>query len=196
MAYDLDLFKGAAAFYDRFRAPYAEAAIEFIADRLRLNESSRLIDLGCGPGTLARRFARRVQEVIAMDPDPEMLAEGQRLAASEGAFNIVWEQAGLSDLSELTGQFQTAVLGQSFHWMDRDQVLCDLHRLIEEGGKISLINPGRRRPQESWEPVAAQVIENFLGPPQIHPQRNRESHHAPAIERSAFKITDDIDSAW
>jgi ubiquinone/menaquinone biosynthesis C-methylase UbiE len=193
MTYDPDLFKGAAPYYDRYRAPYAVDAIDFVVDRLRLDGEARLIDLGCGPGTLARRLASRVKEVIAMDPDAEMLAEGQRLAASEGVYNINWKCLGSADLNELTGPYGGAVMGQSFHWMDRDQVLRDFHRLIEERGKIALINPGRRRPQESWEPIAARIIENYLGSPKIHRQRNSEPHHEAALKRSAFRIIDDIE---
>ncbi|HEY2048405.1 MAG TPA: class I SAM-dependent methyltransferase [Caulobacteraceae bacterium] len=195
MSYDPDLFRGAAAFYDRFRAPYAEAAIEFAAKRLGLGHNSRIIDLGCGPGTLARRFAPRVAEVIAMDPDADMLAEGRRLATSEGTSNITWMQAGSAELGGLSGAFRGAVMGQSFHWMDRDQVLSDFHRLIEDGGGIALINPGRRRPQESWEPVAEEVVERYLGRRAPHPQKNAEPHHEPALRRSSFEITDDVEFA-
>ncbi|HEY1709761.1 MAG TPA: class I SAM-dependent methyltransferase [Rhizomicrobium sp.] len=193
MSYDLDLFKGTAAFYDRYRAPYAEAAITFAAERLGLDAKSRLIDLGCGPGTLARRFAPRVAEVIALDPDAEMLAEGKRLAAAAGISNIDWVQAGSEELDRLNGPFRAAVMGQSFHWMDRDQVLRDFCGLIEDGGGIALINPGRRRPQESWEPVVAEVVERYLGQRPPHPQRNSEPHHEPALYRSAFDITDDVE---
>lgn len=193
MAYDPDLFKGAAAFYERYRAPYAEEAFAFAAERLGLDGTSRLIDLGCGPGTLARRFAPRVAEVIAMDPDPDMLAEGRRLAAEEGVANIVWMQAGSAELGQLEGPFHAALMGQSFHWMDRDQVLRDFHRLIKDGGGIALINPGRRRPQESWEPVVAHVVDRYLDRAPPHPQRNIEPHHEPALRRSDFEITDDVE---
>ena len=193
MAYDPDLFRGAAAFYDRHRAPYAPAAVDFAVERLELNGQSRLLDLGCGPGTLARRFAPRVAEVLALDPDPDMLAEGRRLAALEGCTNIVWRQAGSAEVGELEGPFHAAVMGQSFHWMDRDQVLRDLHRLIEDGGGIALINPGRRRPQESWEPVAAGVVGHYLGPHPPHPQCNPEPHHEPALRRSDFEIVEDVE---
>jgi ubiquinone/menaquinone biosynthesis C-methylase UbiE len=195
VTYDPDLFRGAAAFYDRYRAPYAQAAIEFAAARLGLCATSRLIDLGCGPGTLARRFAPRVAEVVAMDPDPEMLAEGRRLAASDGIANIAWMQAGSTELGHLSGAFRGALMGQSFHWMDRDRVLGDLHRLIEDGGGIALINPGRRRPQESWEPLAAEVVERYLGARDPHPQKNAEPHHEPALRRSAFQIVEDVEFA-
>jgi ubiquinone/menaquinone biosynthesis C-methylase UbiE len=195
VAYDPDLFRGAAAFYDRFRAPYAPAAIDFAAGRLGLDRTSRLLDLGCGPGTLARLFAPRVAEVIALDPDPDMLAEGRRLAAAEGLSNIAWMQAGSADLGRLGGNFRAALMGQSFHWMDRDQVLRDLHRLIEDGGGVALIGPGRRRPQEPWEPFVAEVAARYLGPATPHPQRNPEPHHEPALRRSAFEITDDVEFA-
>jgi len=193
VAYDPDLFKGAAAFYERYRAPYAPAAIEFVVERLALGGDSRLIDLGCGPGTLARRFAPRVAEVVAMDPDADMLAEGRRLAASQGIANISWAPAGSEELGRLKGTFRAAVMGQSFHWMDRDQVLRDFHRLVEDGGGIALINPGRRRPQESWEPVVAEVVERYLGRRPPHPQRNAEPRHEPALRRSDFEITEDAE---
>lgn len=193
MAYDPDLFRGAAAFYERHRAPYSQAAIEFVSERLRLDGASRLIDLGCGPGTLALRFAPRVAEVIAMDPDADMLAEGRRLAASQGLSNITWIEAGSAELGQLAGSFRAAVMGQSFHWMDRDQVLRELYRLVEDGGGIALINPGRRRPQESWEPIVAEVVERYLGRQPPHPQRSAEPHHEPALRRSAFEITEDTE---
>lgn len=193
MAYDRDLFRGAAPFYDRSRAPYSADALSFLAEKFQLDRNATLIDLGCGPGTLARRYAHEVKEVVAMDPDAEMLAEGRRLAELEGVRNIHWMHAGSEELSMLGGGFRAVVMGQSFHWMDRDQVLHELHRLLEDDGKIGLINPGRRRPQESWETIAAAVVERYLGRPQPHPQRNRELDHEPALRRSAFEITVDIE---
>src|ERR1700742_1871602 len=100
MTYDSNLFLGTAPYYERGRASYAPAAIEFIAGRLRVVLRARLIDLVCGPGTLARRFASRVREVVAIDPDADMLIEGRRLAAAEGVSNITWLRLISSDLNE------------------------------------------------------------------------------------------------
>src|SRR6185437_12498280 len=81
-------FAGTAPYYHRFRAPYAQAAIDFIVEQCNLNEGARALDLGCGPGTIAIPLSGAVGEVIAVDPDSDMLAEGQRLAASLGCLNI------------------------------------------------------------------------------------------------------------
>jgi SAM-dependent methyltransferase len=191
--YDLDLFRGTAPYYARYRAPYAAEAIDFAASRLGLTSASRLLDLGCGPGTLALRFAPRVAEVLAWDPDPDMLAAGRAHAGTAGLTNIAWRQAGSEELGELDGPLAGAVMGQSFHWMDRDQVLRDLHRLIEGGGGIALINPGQRRPQEIWQSAADEVIRAHLGERPPHPQRNPELRHEPALLRSDFTITDDVE---
>jgi hypothetical protein len=47
------------------------------------------------------------------------------------------------------------------------------------------VNPGKRRPQESWEPLANQIVEEFLGPRTRHPKSNpQEPRHEPALVRS------------
>ena len=65
-------------------APYAQAAIDFIVERYSLTKGVRALDLGCGPGTIAIPLSNIVGEVVAVDPDADMIAEGRRLAASRG----------------------------------------------------------------------------------------------------------------
>ena len=151
-------FAGTAQFYDRFRAPYAPPAFDFIVDTYGLDAGARAVDLGCGPGSIAIPLSVAVAEVVAVDPDAEMIAEGRRLAGARGRRNIRWLQSGAEDIPlPRRGRFQVATIGQAFHWMDRDAVLGKLAALTEDGGGLALVNPGRRRPQESWEPVAEQI---------------------------------------
>jgi hypothetical protein len=83
-------------------------------------------------------------------------------------------------------------MGQSLHWMDRDAVLRRLAEAVEDGGGLALVGPGRRLPQESWEPEADRVIAHFLGPRRPNRLRNPEPGHEPALRRSshfqAFEI--------
>jgi len=180
-------FAGTAQYYDRYRAPYAQAAIDFVVDTYNLNNDARLLDLGCGPGSLAIPFASAVAEVVAVDPDAEMIAEGRRLAAAHDRRNIRWLHARAEDISFGPGTFRVVTMGQAFHWMDRDAVLRKLAVVVAEGGGLALIAPGQRRPQETWEPVAERVVTEFLGPRIRHPQSNpQEPMHEPALRRSEY----------
>ncbi len=174
----------AAAAYYRFRAPYAPEALDWLAQALGLNRLSRILDLGCGPGTLAVPLAGRVGEVVALDREPAMLAQGRRAARAARRTNIRWLNAPAESISPSLGIFRAAVMGQSLHWMDRDRVLEALSLLIEDGGGVAMVNPGRRRPQESWEPAAFAVVARFLGPTERHPSANPEPENEPAFRRS------------
>ena len=158
ISFDASPFAGAEQYYDRFRAPYPQAAIDFIVERYDLSEGVRALDLGCGPGTIAIPLSRSVAEVVAVDPDGEMIAEGRRLAASRGRQNIQWRQLRAEDMSLEGGPFRVTTIGQAFHWMHRDEVLRKLAILTANGGGLALVNPGKRRPQESWETVASQIV--------------------------------------
>ena len=205
-SWDASPFAGTAPYYDRFRAPYAPAAIDFLVGRFNLGQTVRALDLGCGPGTLAIPLSRTVAQVVAVDPDAAMIAEGRRLAATRGRQNIQWLRSRAEDVSLDAGPFQLATIGQAFHWMDRDEILRKLAILIPDGGGLALVNAGKRRPQESWEPVAGQVIAEFLGPRTRHPKSNpQEPQHEPALVRSEYfshftlhefpgALTRDIDS--
>lgn len=178
-------FAGTAPYYDRFRAPYAHAAIDFIVERYHLSQAVRALDLGCGPGTISIPLSYTVGEVVAIDPDDDMIAEGRRLAACRGRQNIRWLRSRAEDISPRAAPFRVATIGQAFHWMDRDEVLQKLAILIADGGGLALVNAGKRRPQESWEPVAERIVAKFLGPRTRHPKSNpQEPEHEPALLRS------------
>src|SRR5712691_6007412 len=81
MPYDPTIYRGSAAYYARGRPPYSRALVPTLAAEVGLNGSGRLLDVGCGPGVLAILLADCFAEAIALDPDPEMLAEGARRAA-------------------------------------------------------------------------------------------------------------------
>jgi len=176
-------FSEAAPYY-RHRAPYAPEALAYVREAFALNETSRVLDLGSGPGTIAIPLARTVARVTAVDPSEVMLREGQARGAEEGCDNIDWICARAEEVSERLGTFHAVTIGQAFHWMDRDAVLQRLATMIVTGGGIALINPGRRRPQESWEHLAEEIIARYLGQPARHREMNPEPENQPSLLRS------------
>jgi ubiquinone/menaquinone biosynthesis C-methylase UbiE len=177
-------FAATAAYY-HFRAPYAPDAIAFLIRTFALDLKSRVLDLGCGPGTLTLPLAAVVGEVLALDPEPQMIGAAEAAARAAGRHNIRWICARAEDLPADAGRVRLATLGQSFHWMDRDAVLARLADVVEPGGGLAVVNPGRRRPQESWEAVAEALVERFLGPRGPRRGGSPEPKHEPALVRSS-----------
>jgi len=182
---DAPPFESAAAYYDRFRAPYPAEAFGHIRSAFNLDARTRVLDLDCGPGTVAIALCGAAVEVVAVDPEARMLAQGERLARAREARNIRWVHATAENFAFEGGRFRAVTMGQSFHWMDRDAVLDRLADFIEDGGGLALINPGKRRPQESWEDVAGAVVTKYLGRRRRHPKAHPQAEHEPALRRSA-----------
>jgi len=133
--WDSTLFKGASAYYERGRLPYAPGFVEKLTAVLGLDGSARLLDVGCGPGIVTLALAPCFAEVIGVDPDEDMLAEAARQAARRKVVNARWVAARAEDLpAGLVGEFRAMVFAQSFHWTDQERVAAAVLTMLEPGG--------------------------------------------------------------
>jgi SAM-dependent methyltransferase len=140
VSYDPTLFAGAAAHYRYGRPPYSPQLEAVLTEKLDLNGSGRLLDGGCGPGILTVRLAHLFEEVVGLDPDAAMLAEGRRVADERGIANIRWVRAVAEDLPEAApGPYRLITFGQSFHWTDEARVAEALYDMLEPDGALALI---------------------------------------------------------
>ena len=126
MAYR-DLFKSAGYYYARYRNHYPDELFVRLAEIYSLDGTGRLLDLGCGTGQLILPLASYFQEVVGLDPEPEMLAESKRIAAEKDITNAAWIQGCAEEIGPHMGAFRLATIGHAFHWMDRYAVLSALH---------------------------------------------------------------------
>lgn len=78
------LFSGAAACDRRGRLPYAPGLVDVLAEALTLDGYTRLVDVGCGPGTLALSLAHLFGEIVGADPGKGMIAGRATAAKAHG----------------------------------------------------------------------------------------------------------------
>ena len=152
-------FRSAAKYYLAGRPFYSSLLIRRVVELCGLNDTHRVLDLGCGPGQLAAAFVPFVGEVLALDPEPEMLEIARK---TSGHLNIRFVQGASSDLAPQLGRFQAVTIGRAFHWMERAATLNVLDAMIEPNGAVVLFDDNHPDvPQNSWNNSFRKIIENY-----------------------------------
>src|SRR4051812_19726647 len=98
--------------------PYPDAVADALRDELGLDGRGRLLDVGCGPGSLTLLLAPLFAAAVGIDADADMLAE----AARRGGAGVSWRQLRAEELPDGLGTFRVVTFAQSFHWMDQPRV--------------------------------------------------------------------------
>jgi SAM-dependent methyltransferase len=159
--FDPHRFRSAAAHYLRGRPEYAPGLVPLVARLCGLDGAGVALDLGCGPGQLARALLPFVESVLAMDPEPEMLAVAQAMSPD---MPIEFRRGSSQDLAPGMGPFRIAVIGRAFHWMDRVETARRLDGLIVPGGALVLfsdVHPDL--PDNAWRAPYRAALDAAIG---------------------------------
>ena len=113
---------------------------DVLSDTLGEHPLPTVLDLGCGPGSLAARLVKRLPaaQLVGIDTDPLLLAFARATAPSSVRF-VAAELGvtGWADGLELGGKVQAAVSTTALHWLSEEALGAlyrDLAELIEPGG--------------------------------------------------------------
>ncbi len=136
------LFELGAGYYARKLAtgPEADLRREF-ADFLAPPAGTQVLDVGCGPGHLARWLARRGCHVTAVDRGWRLIRIARRLAAREG-IGIRFKRAPGERLPFPDGAFDLALATTVIYWAERPAaILREMVRVTRPGGVVATLDP-------------------------------------------------------
>jgi len=122
-------FGAAAAAYAAHRPDYAPAAVRWALERA---PGPRVLDLGAGTGKLTAVLAALGADVIAVEPDPAMLAELRRALPDVRALPGRAEAIPLPDAS-----VDAVLVGHALHWFDMAVAGPEIARVLVPGGILA-----------------------------------------------------------
>jgi ubiquinone/menaquinone biosynthesis C-methylase UbiE len=117
-----------------------------IIEQAALRPSHRVLDLGCGTGTLAIAMARHCPGLllVGVDGDPEILATAEQKAARAGV-EITWQQGLATRLPYPDASFDRVLSTLFFHHLaveDKFSTASELHRVLRPGGQLHVADWG------------------------------------------------------
>jgi len=128
-------FGSAAGIYESGRPDYPIQAVDWMLQPVVGGERSiRVADVGAGTGKLTRAAVELGAEVVAVDPDPKMLAVLREHVHGVPTFVGSAEKLPLPDAS-----VDAVLLGQAWHWVEPGAGSAEVGRVLRSGGVLGLV---------------------------------------------------------
>ena len=119
-------FGAAVDAYEVGRPDYASESVAWLLDGV----AGRVLDLGAGSGKLTRTVEALGHDVVAVDPDAQMLSRN----------TTVQTMVGTAEAIPLPDSSVAAVtVGQAWHWFDPGTAGPEIARVLVPGGRLGLI---------------------------------------------------------
>lgn len=118
-----------------------------LVEQADIRAGHRVLDLGCGTGTLTLMLKRRqpAAAIVGLDGDPKVLEIAARKAQAAG-IEVALGPGAVERLPYSSGSFDRVVSSLVFHHLSRAKKRAALHelfRVLRPGGQIHIADWGR-----------------------------------------------------
>jgi len=114
------------------RPDYADAAIDAMLSIAGAEQGDKFCDVGAGVAHLTLMLAARGLDVVAVEPNDAMRANGIKRTAE--LTNVRWHEGTGEDTGQASEAFDMVTFGSSFNVCDRQQALKETARILKPRG--------------------------------------------------------------
>ncbi len=157
---------------------FAQATLEMAG----LAPGERVLDVGCGTGTLALAAARQVGlqgHVHGIDASPEMIAVAQRKAEKAGA-GLDFQVGLIEDIPFPDDQFDLVLSSLMIHHLPGENLkrrgFAEIHRVLKPGGRLLVVD---------FEPPAGGLLKPLMTHLLGHRMMENDIRKLPALVEAA-----------
>ena len=123
----------------RHRPPYSSTVYDILAGLIS-KRSHAVLDVGCGPGQIARNMASRAERIDAIDWSERMIGLARHLPGGDDP-HINWI-CGRAEDAPLHPPYGLVTAAASLHWMDWDVMLPRLRQALVPDGYLAIVDDG------------------------------------------------------
>ncbi len=133
---------------DSASARFYGTRVRLILDMIREHKEGKALDVGCGPGMMARHLIGKSWKVFGLDMSPEMIRECTASLGRSGNFLC----GTVDDLPFMDGTFDVVLaMGVLEYAVDGDRAVRELARVTRKGGIVIATMLNKISPYRFWE---------------------------------------------
>jgi len=129
----------------------------------QIKPGHRVLDLGCGTGTLTILIKRThaLAEVVGLDGDPRILAIARAKAAREGA-ELTLDHGMAFQMPYPDQAFDRVLSSLVLHHLtteNKQRALREVFRILRPGGEVHVVDFGK--PHTAWTCLISRILQRF-----------------------------------
>ena len=169
---------------------FREGFMRALVDDANIGPDQRVLDIGCGTGTLIILVQRLhpQAEVVGLDPDPKALAIAKQ-KSEEAGVAVHFDRGFADELPYPPASFDRVLSSFMFHHLTRDEklgTLRDASRVLRPGGSLHVLDFGR--PRSRYSSVLARLLHRGQ-----HLRDNIEGRIPSFMSESGFAESAEVD---
>ncbi|MEB3337125.1 MAG: class I SAM-dependent methyltransferase [Leptolyngbyaceae bacterium] len=138
-------YSPAAEAYNQTRPRYPQGLIDRVAEIAHLSTTSKILELGCGPGTATVAFAQLGCSILCVEPNPDFCQLAQNNCEPYPCVEI--QNTSFEEWDLEADKFDAVLAASSFHWIPPAIAYPKAANALRAHGSLILLWNNQLQPQ-------------------------------------------------